>query len=110
MAGPCSNGLCDCSKIRRDKCWARPASTLPTSTCGCLHQANIRILDAATEALGIDRNRVVTHLDRYGNTSAGSVPIALDESLRSGRFDRGDLLLMSGFGGGLSWGTALVRW
>jgi 3-oxoacyl-[acyl-carrier-protein] synthase-3 len=75
-----------------------------------LHQANIRILDAATDALGIDRNKVVTHLDRYGNTSAGSVPIALDESLRSGRFERGDLLLLSGFGGGLSWGTALVRW
>jgi 3-oxoacyl-[acyl-carrier-protein] synthase-3 len=75
-----------------------------------LHQANIRILDAATDALGIDRSKVVTHLDRYGNTSAGSVPIALDESLRAGRFERGDLLLMSGFGGGLSWGTALLRW
>jgi 3-oxoacyl-[acyl-carrier-protein] synthase III len=75
-----------------------------------LHQANIRILDAATDALGIDRKKVVTHLDRYGNTSAGSVPIALDESLRSERFARGDLLLLSGFGGGLSWGTALVRW
>ena len=75
-----------------------------------LHQANIRILDAATDALGIDRSKVVTHLDRYGNTSAGSVPIALDEALRAGRFDRGDLLLLSGFGGGLSWGTALVRW
>jgi 3-oxoacyl-[acyl-carrier-protein] synthase-3 len=75
-----------------------------------LHQANIRILDAATDALGIDRGKVVTHLDRYGNTSAGSVPIALDESLREGRFDRGDLLLLCGFGGGLSWGTALLRW
>jgi 3-oxoacyl-[acyl-carrier-protein] synthase III len=75
-----------------------------------LHQANIRILDAATDALRIDRGKVVTHLDRYGNTSAGSVPIALDESLRAGRFKRGDLLLMCGFGGGLSWGTALMRW
>ena len=75
-----------------------------------LHQANIRILDAATDALDIDRDRVVTHLDRYGNTSAGSVPIALDESLRAGRFARNDLLLMCGFGGGLSWGTALMRW
>ena len=74
------------------------------------HQANIRILDAATDALGIDRTKVVTHLDRYGNTSAGSVPIALDESLRAGRFGRGDLLLMCGFGGGLSSGTALMRW
>ena len=74
------------------------------------HQANIRILDAAADALGIDRNKVETHIDRYGNTSAGSVPIALDEALRAGRFGRGDLLLMCGFGGGLSWGTALMRW
>jgi 3-oxoacyl-[acyl-carrier-protein] synthase-3 len=75
-----------------------------------LHQANIRILDAATDAMKIDRSRIVSHLDRYGNTSAGSVPIALDESLRAGRFTRNDLLLMCGFGGGLSWGTALMRW
>jgi 3-oxoacyl-[acyl-carrier-protein] synthase III len=74
------------------------------------HQANIRILDAAVDALAIDRTKVETHLDRYGNTSAGSVPIALDETLRAGRFGRDDLLLMCGFGGGLSWGTALMRW
>jgi 3-oxoacyl-[acyl-carrier-protein] synthase III len=74
------------------------------------HQANIRILDAAADALAIDRSRVETHIDRYGNTSAGSVPIALDEALRGGRFSRGDLLLLCGFGGGLSWGTALMRW
>jgi 3-oxoacyl-[acyl-carrier-protein] synthase-3 len=75
-----------------------------------LHQANVRILDAATEALGVDRGKIVTHLDRYGNTSAGSVPIALDESLRAGRFGRDSLLLMCGFGGGLAWGTTLMRW
>lgn len=74
------------------------------------HQANIRILDAATEGLEIDRERVIRHLDRYGNTSAGSVPIALDEAAREGRFARNDLVLMCGFGGGLSWGTALMRW
>ncbi len=74
------------------------------------HQANIRILDAAADALAIDRAKVETHLDRYGNTSAGSVPIALDEAFRGGRFKRGDLLLLCGFGGGLSWGTALMRW
>jgi 3-oxoacyl-[acyl-carrier-protein] synthase-3 len=74
------------------------------------HQANIRILDAASDALAIDRAKVETHLDRYGNTSAGSIPIALDEALRGGRFKRGDLLLLCGFGGGLSWGTALLRW
>jgi 3-oxoacyl-[acyl-carrier-protein] synthase-3 len=74
------------------------------------HQANIRILDAAADALGIDRSRCENHIDRYGNTSAGSVPIALDEALRAGRFGKGDLLMLSGFGGGLAWGTALVRW
>jgi 3-oxoacyl-[acyl-carrier-protein] synthase-3 len=74
------------------------------------HQANSRILDAAADALAIDRNKVESHLDRYGNTSAGSVPIALDEALRAGRFRRNDLLLMCGFGGGLAWGTALMRW
>jgi 3-oxoacyl-[acyl-carrier-protein] synthase-3 len=75
-----------------------------------LHQANIRILDAATDSMNIDRQRVISHLDRYGNTSAGSIPIALDETLRAGRFSRNDLLLMCGFGGGLAWGTALMRW
>lgn len=75
-----------------------------------LHQANIRILDAAADALAIDRGKMETHIDRYGNTSAGSVPIALDEAFRAGRFGRGDLLLLCGFGGGLSWGTALMRW
>ncbi|MEX0614180.1 MAG: beta-ketoacyl-ACP synthase III [Pirellulales bacterium] len=74
------------------------------------HQANIRILDAAADALAIDRKKIETHIDRYGNTSAGSVPIALDEALRAGRFERSDLLLLCGFGGGLSWGTALMRW
>ena len=74
------------------------------------HQANSRILDAAVDALAIDRSKLESHIDRYGNTSAGSVPIALDEALRAGRFKRGDLLLLCGFGGGLSWGTALMRW
>jgi 3-oxoacyl-[acyl-carrier-protein] synthase-3 len=74
------------------------------------HQANIRILDAAADALSIDRNKCETHIDRYGNTSAASVPIALDESLRAGRIRPGDLVMMSGFGGGLAWGTALMRW
>jgi 3-oxoacyl-[acyl-carrier-protein] synthase-3 len=75
-----------------------------------LHQANTRILDAAADALAIDRNKIETHIERYGNTSAGSVPIALDEALAARRFTRGDLLLLCGFGGGLSWGTALMRW
>lgn len=75
-----------------------------------LHQANERILDAAVDSMGIDRNKVVMHLDRYGNTSAASVPIALDESVRAGDIERGDRLLLCGYGGGLSWGTALMTW
>lgn len=75
-----------------------------------LHQANVRILDAAAEALNLDRERVVMHLDRYGNTSAGSIPIALDETFRAGKISRGQTLLMSGFGAGLTWGTTAFRW
>ena len=75
-----------------------------------LHQANVRILDAAADALGVDREKVVRHLDRYGNTSAASIPIALDETLRAGKIQRGQSLLMSGFGAGLTWGTIAFRW
>lgn len=75
-----------------------------------LHQANARILDAAAESMGISADRVVKHLDRYGNTSAASIPIALDESVRGGRVKPGDELMMCGFGAGLSWGTVLWKW
>ncbi len=75
-----------------------------------LHQANARILDSAAESLGIEREKVAMHLDRYGNTSAGSVPIALDEMVRAGKIKRGQILLMSGFGAGLTWGTTVWRW
>lgn len=75
-----------------------------------LHQANIRIINAATEQLGIPDERVFNNLHRYGNTSAGSIPLALDEAFQAGRIHRGDTLLMSGFGAGLTWGTALFRW
>ena len=75
-----------------------------------LHQANIRIIDAAASDLGIERDKLVVNLDRYGNTSAGSIPLALDEAHREGRIKRGDHILVSGFGAGLAWGTALLRW
>ena len=74
------------------------------------HQANRRIIDAATENLGISPDKVVVHVDRYGNTSAGSVPIALDESMRSGRIQPGSKVVMSGFGAGLAWGTCVFQW
>lgn len=75
-----------------------------------LHQANIRIIRAAAEQLGIPEEKFFTNLERYGNTSGGSIPIALDEALAEGRIERGDTVLMSGFGGGLTWGTGLYRW
>ena len=74
------------------------------------HQANVRILHAASDVLGFHRDVVFKNLDRYGNTSGGSIPIALDELIQDGQVRRGDLLLASGFGAGLTWGTALWRW
>lgn len=74
------------------------------------HQANVRIIHAASDVLGFGRQNVFKNLDRYGNTSGGSIPIALDEVMRQGAIERGDLILTSGFGAGLTWGTILWRW
>ena len=70
------------------------------------HQANRRIIDHAARRLGLDEERVFANVDRYGNTSAGSIPLCLDEAWRGGRIDDGDIVLMVGFGGGLAWGRA----
>ena len=75
-----------------------------------LHQANIRIIDAATQQLGIPPEKVFNNIRKYGNTSGGSIPIAMDEAFRAGRIERGDTLVLCGFGGGLTWGTAVFRW
>lgn len=75
-----------------------------------IHQANIRIINYATEQLGIPPNKVFNNLEKYGNTSGGSIPLAMDEAYQAGLINRGDTLLLSGFGGGLTWGTALFRW
>lgn len=74
------------------------------------HQANKRILDSTAKKLGIDPKRVVITVDRHANTSAASVPLALDEAVRDGRIQKGQLVLMEAMGGGLTWGSALVRW
>ena len=74
------------------------------------HQANLRIISSAVDDMGIDPSRVFNNLQRYGNTPSASIPLALDEAYRQGRIERGDLVLFSGFGGGLTWGTALMRW
>ncbi|WP_246112609.1 beta-ketoacyl-ACP synthase III [Allorhodopirellula solitaria] len=75
-----------------------------------LHQANQRIIDSAVAGLKVDPAKVFVNLDKYGNTSAASIPLALDEAVRGGRVQRDDLILMSGFGAGLAWGTLLLRW
>jgi 3-oxoacyl-[acyl-carrier-protein] synthase-3 len=72
------------------------------------HQANIRIINAATDVLGFSRDKVFNNLDRYGNTSAGSIPIAMDEARSAGHLNRADKVLISGFGAGLTWGTAVL--
>lgn len=74
------------------------------------HQANIRILKNLKERLGIAEERLFINLDRYGNTSAASIPIALDEAHRQGRLRRDDIVLLCTFGGGLTWGSLLMRW
>lgn len=75
-----------------------------------MHQANARILDAAAQRLGLPSERVVTNLSEYGNTSAASIPLALDEAVRGGKVKPGDLMAMAGFGAGLTWAGAIVRW
>ncbi|MEA2031319.1 MAG: beta-ketoacyl-ACP synthase III [candidate division Zixibacteria bacterium] len=74
------------------------------------HQANIRIIDALAKRLKVDKSKVFINIEKYGNTSSASVPLALDEANRQGRIKPGDYILMVAFGGGLIWGAALVKW
>jgi 3-oxoacyl-[acyl-carrier-protein] synthase-3 len=74
------------------------------------HQANRRIIDAVRERMGLPEERMVVNIERYGNTSSASIPISLDEVVRSGRLRRGDRLGMCAFGGGATWGAAVMRW
>jgi 3-oxoacyl-[acyl-carrier-protein] synthase-3 len=74
------------------------------------HQANLRILKAVIERLGLPVEKVLLNLDRYGNTSAASIPIALDEAVREGRIKDGSLVMLGAFGAGLTWASAVIRW
>lgn len=74
------------------------------------HQANLRIIQSAAKRIGILPEQIIINLDKYGNTSAASVPIALDEAVKSGRINDGDVLISVGFGGGLTWGAAVIKW
>ena len=74
------------------------------------HQANLRIIEATAKRLDMPMERVIVTVDRHGNTSSGSVPLALDEAVRSGKVQRGQLLLLEAFGGGFTWGSVLLRY
>jgi 3-oxoacyl-[acyl-carrier-protein] synthase-3 len=74
------------------------------------HQANIRIIQAASQRLGIPEERTAIVIDRYGNTSSASIPLALNDAIERGRVHEGDHLLLSGFGGGMTWASAILRW
>jgi 3-oxoacyl-[acyl-carrier-protein] synthase-3 len=74
------------------------------------HQANKRIIDYAAGKLGIPEEKVVVNVDRFGNTSSGSIPLALADAAADGRLREGELVLMTGMGAGLTWGSALIEW
>lgn len=74
------------------------------------HQANLRIIQATAERLGLPMDKVLINIDKYGNTSAASIPIALDEAVTTGRVKDGDYILLEAFGGGLTWASALIKW
>jgi 3-oxoacyl-[acyl-carrier-protein] synthase-3 len=75
-----------------------------------LHQANQRIIDGAAKKFGLGREKVVSNIEKYGNTSAGSVPIAMAEAVLEGRIKKGDIVATVGFGAGLTWASAIFRW
>ncbi len=74
------------------------------------HQANLRINEMVARQLGFPAEKVVHNIQRYGNTTAASIPIALHEAVQQGRVQKGQLVLLAGFGAGLTWGASLVRW
>ncbi|MGH7842422.1 MAG: beta-ketoacyl-ACP synthase III [Candidatus Binataceae bacterium] len=88
----------------------RAAVTLDEIALIVPHQANLRIINAVAQRLGLGADKVFTNVDRYGNTSAASVPIALDEALEAGRVRDRDLVMLNACGGGLTWGANLLRW
>jgi 3-oxoacyl-[acyl-carrier-protein] synthase-3 len=98
--------MCSAAKEALQRC------ELDISKIKCVipHQANRRIIDAVGERLGTTPEQLFINLDRYGNTSAASVVIALDEVVASGKVQRGDLVLLVAFGGGLTWGAAIIEW
>ncbi|MDD4601378.1 3-oxoacyl-[acyl-carrier-protein] synthase 3 [bioreactor metagenome] len=91
---------------------ALEAANISPKEIACLvpHQANLRIIQSAAKRLGLPMDKVVVNVDKYGNTSAASIPIALDEGVKSGRIKNGDVVVIVGFGGGLTWGAGVIKW
>jgi len=79
---------------------------------GCFipHQANLRIITATADRLGMDRSRVIINIDKYGNTSAGTIPLAMGTAIEEGKLKKGDLVLLAAVGGGFTVGATLLRW
>ncbi len=98
MTEVCKEVLAESGFSSKDVSWVIP------------HQANERIITAVADRLELPADRCIVNIDRYGNTSAASIPIALDETVRCGKIRKGDLLLFTAFGGGFTWGAGLVRW
>ena len=98
MVETCRSALAEAHRSVSDVAWLIP------------HQANLRIIEAAAKRLTIDRARIIVNIERYGNTSSASIPIALSETIERNLLREGELLLFTGFGGGLSWGSIAWRW
>ena len=81
-----------------------------SSAWSCLTQVNNRIIEAAVERLDVSMDKVMVNIERYANTSAATVPIALDEAAREGRLEKGKLVVLVAFGAGVTWGASLLRW
>jgi len=75
-----------------------------------LHQANQRILDSVGDWLKMPKEKILSYLEKYGNTSAATIPLVLDEAIKNNRIKQNDIIATSGFGAGLSWGAALIKW
>jgi 3-oxoacyl-[acyl-carrier-protein] synthase-3 len=75
-----------------------------------LHQANQRIMDSVGDRLNIPSEKIISNVSRYGNTSAASIPLALNEAVQAGKFKTGDLLVLAGFGAGVTWAASVLRW
>ncbi len=74
------------------------------------HQSNLRIIEATMEKLGLPKEKAFVNIDKYGNTSSASIPIAIDEARKEGRLSKGDIVMLVAFGGGLTWGSSVIRW